>query len=346
MVGGHCVSEVSSAFGNGALQSLGGNMYDMLDHGAETANEPKVSVSNHSVSVVIATRNRPVLLRQAIDSVVSQEHDAPIEILVVFDQSEPDKSLEKSDGSTRIRAIENSRSAGLAGARNSGILVASHEWIAFCDDDDEWLPGKLSGQFSSIEKMPEARAACTGIVVASQGKKTVRIPDQERMSFDDFLEDRMAEVHPSSWMVHADTLRDRIGLVDEDIPGGYAEDYDLMLRTAREFSISVTPEPLVQVNWTGSSFFFERWKMIEESLTYLLEKYPEFESNRAGYARMLGHRATAHAAMGDRKTALRDVSRAFQSHKTQIRVPVALALIAGFPPNLALRIAHRFGKGI
>jgi glycosyltransferase involved in cell wall biosynthesis len=46
-----------------------------------------------SVSVVIATRDRPELLRRAIDAVLAQEHPAPLEIVLVFDRSEPDLTL-------------------------------------------------------------------------------------------------------------------------------------------------------------------------------------------------------------------------------------------------------------
>ncbi|MEL7158362.1 MAG: glycosyltransferase family A protein [Actinomycetota bacterium] len=233
---------------------------------------------------MVATRDRPQLLRRAIDAIVAQDFDHDIEVIVVFDRSEPDHGLEFESSRRRVVVTTNARTPGLPGARNSGIDKAGHDWVAFCDDDDEWLPGKLSGQFAAIDRDPACRAACTGIYIRYEGDDTARIPDASRLTFEGFVHDRMTEVHPSSWLIEREWLTGEVGLVDEEIPGGYAEDYDLMLRTARLGPIAVAPEPLVRVWWHGSSFFFERWKMIDDALAYLLAKHPEFAADPAGWA--------------------------------------------------------------
>jgi glycosyltransferase involved in cell wall biosynthesis len=307
-------------------------------------------LEDRTVSVVIATRDRPRLLRRAIDSVIAQRHDHHVEIVVVFDRSEPDHSLERefgpADGNLRVVVTGNGRSPGLAGARNSGIDKASNTWIALCDDDDEWLPGKLQAQFEALAATPEARAACTGILVHYEGIDTARMPDQALLTFDGFLRDRMTEVHPSSWLVHKDTLLDEIGLVDEDIPGSYAEDYDLFLRTARVCPIAVAPQPLIRVWWHGASFFFERWKMIDRALEYLIDKYPEFERQPEGLARIRGQQAVAQAAMGRRMRAVRTMARVARLNPLEKRLPLAAAVAVGLPAESALKAAHKFGKGI
>ena len=43
--------------------------------------------ADRSVTVIIATRDRPKLLRRALAGVLAQRHDAPIEIVVVFDST-------------------------------------------------------------------------------------------------------------------------------------------------------------------------------------------------------------------------------------------------------------------
>ncbi len=307
-------------------------------------------LADRSVSVVIATRDRPQLLRRALSGVLAQRHDAPIEIVLVFDRSEPDHSLTElatDDGcGVDIVVTTNRRSPGLAGARNSGVDIASNAWIAFCDDDDEWLPGKLQSQFEALASSPGTRAACTGILIRYQGNDTARMPDPDRVTFDGFLRDRMTEVHPSSWLVHRETLIGRIGPVDEGIPGSYAEDYDLFLRTARVTGIAVATQPLVRVWWHGASFFFERWKMIDEALGYLISKYPEFARHPDGLARIRGQQAVAQAAMGERARALRTVLATVRLRPTEKRLPLALAVAAGLKAEWVLKFAHRFGKGI
>jgi hypothetical protein len=166
------------------------------------------------------------------------------------------------------------------------------------------------------------------------------------MTFDGFLDDRMTEVHPSGWLVHRQTLVELIGPVDEDIPGSYAEDYDLFLRTAKVCPVAVAPEPLVRVWWHGASFFFERWQTIDEALAYLVGKYPELHDHPRGLARILGQRAVAQAAMGQRRRAAGTAWRALRLHPVEKRVPVALAIAAGLPAGVALRAAHRLGRGI
>ena len=302
--------------------------------------------TDQSVSVVVATRDRPELLRRALDGILSQGHADHIEVVVVFDRSEPDRSLERDDGSRRVIVTDNVRSPGLAGARNSGIDKASNQWIAFCDDDDEWLPGKLAGQFQALHANAAARAACTGILIRYEGNDTHRVPDPAKLTFAGFLDDRMTEVHPSSWLVQRACLVDEIGLVDEEIPGSYAEDYDLFLRTAKVCEIAVAPEPLVRVWWHGASFFFERWKMIDEALAYLVAKYPEFSDHPAGLARIEGQRAVAQAAMGQRGRTLRTVAHCLRLNRFEKRVPVALAVAAGVPASFVLSTAHRLGRGI
>ena len=302
------------------------------------------------VSVVIATRDRPELLRRAIDAIAAQRHAGDVEIVVVFDRSRPDRSLEgdhpDADGSVRVVVTSNDRSPGLAGARNSGVALASKPWVAFCDDDDEWLPGKLEAQYAALAAAPEAAAACTGSFSRYDGVDTPRIPDAELLTFDGFLHDRMTEVHPSSWLVHRRTLVEEIGPVAEDIPGGYGEDYDLFLRTARVCPIAVAPQPLVRVWWHGASYFFERWETIDRALEYLVDKYPEFAGERRGLARIRGQQAVAQAAMGRRGRALRTMAQAARLNPAEKRVPVAAAVVAGLPAETALKVAHRFGKGI
>ncbi len=317
--------------------------------GDRRSGDPPVSyrhLRERGVSVVIATRDRPELLRRALHGILTQRHDGELEVVVVFDQSEPDRSLEFDGDGRRVVVTVNNRTPGLAGARNSGVDKATHPWIAFCDDDDEWLPGKLQAQFEALAAHPEARAACTGVLVNYRGTDTARMPDPDLVHFDGFLQNRMTEVHPSSWLVHTATLVERIGPVDEEIPGGYGEDYDLFLRTARVVPIAVAPQPLVRIWWHGASYFFERWRMIDDALEYLTDKYPEFRRHPEGLARIRGQQAVARAAMGERGQALRAAWDTIRLHPTEKRVPVALALTAGVKADAVLRLAHRFGRGI
>lgn len=98
------------------------------------------------VSVVIPTRNRPLLVGRAVQSALTQTFK-DIEVIVVIDGSDEGTlvALQEIDDS-RLRVIELPNNMGGSGARNAGVNAAKGEWIAFLDDDDEWLPNKLERQ--------------------------------------------------------------------------------------------------------------------------------------------------------------------------------------------------------
>jgi len=98
------------------------------------------------VSAVIPTYNRPNLVVRAVKTALSQTH-SNMEVVVVVDG--PDDSTSKALGAiadSRIQIITLQQHLGGSGARNAGVQAATGEWIAFLDDDDEWLPSKIECQ--------------------------------------------------------------------------------------------------------------------------------------------------------------------------------------------------------
>ena len=93
-----------------------------------------------SVGVVVPTHHRPGPLRTALAGVLAQDYPGELRLVVVYDRAQPDPRL---TGDGRVTVAVNGRKPGLAGARNTGILMLDTDLVAFCDDDDEWLPGKL-----------------------------------------------------------------------------------------------------------------------------------------------------------------------------------------------------------
>lgn len=298
------------------------------------------------VTVVIATRNRPDMLRRAIRSVRESTLAQPIRTLVVFDQSEPDETLANDDPLRPVDVTTNTRTQGLAGARNTGVLLADTDWIAFLDDDDEWMPTKLEAQFAALAGTTDARLATCGVAIRYDDEDHIRLPQPASLGFEDFLADRMTEVHPSSFLIDRQWFVDDVGLVDEDLPGSYAEDYDVLLRAARLAPIATAPGALIRVWWHPSTYFRDRWTMIDDALGHLLAKYPEFNDVPSGHARILGQRAFAQAAAGDRRTAATTAVETLRTKPTEPRAWIALGVAAGIPPDKVLSTLHRFGRGL
>jgi glycosyltransferase involved in cell wall biosynthesis len=310
------------------------------------AAEPAAGPGLPTVSVVVPTRDRPELLARAVRSILGQRYAGPIECIVVFDRSEPAlPEVDVAEGRS-LRAVTNQRTPGLAGARNSGGMEATGDLLAFCDDDDEWLPDKLRLQVEVLERNPKASAAGTGIEVRYGKRRVLRPLPARPTTFRDLLRSRRTELHPSSFLVRREDFLGRIGMVDESIPGSYAEDYEWLLRAARVGPIVGPSRPLVRVYWHRSSYFAERWQTIVDALTYLLDRYPEFHGEPDGLARIYGQIAFANAAAGNGREARRWARRCLRIDLTERRAYLAFMVSVGVPASLMLRMAHLAGKGI
>jgi glycosyltransferase involved in cell wall biosynthesis len=300
-----------------------------------------------TVSVVIPTRERPELLRRCVRSVIEQRYPGRIECVVVFDQSDPEKPNVPVVDNRITRSIPNTQTAGLAGARNSGAFAATGELLAFCDDDDEWLADKVLRQVMRLWENPEAIAVASGIFVRTNGHDVARIPGPRELTFGDFLRSRWMEVNPCNILLRRADFLDRVGPVDEGIPGGHNEDYEWLLRATKVGPIAVVPEPLVRIHWHASSWFAKRWQSLIASHLYLLQRYPEFSTDRRGLARMYGQLAFYHAAGGDRRGAWSWVFRTLRVRPLERRSYVAM-LVTLRPSSAAriLSLANRYGRGI
>jgi len=117
-----------------------------------------------TVSVVIPTRNRPDLLRKALDSVLAQTF-ADYEVVVVVDGPDaPTEELLAAEPDPRVRFHVSAVAQGGGAARNEAIRRANGHWIAFLDDDDLWMPRKLERQLQGIRSDGDAVVSFTRLI--------------------------------------------------------------------------------------------------------------------------------------------------------------------------------------
>jgi glycosyltransferase involved in cell wall biosynthesis len=297
-----------------------------------------------AVGVVLPTRDRPAELKAALDSVLAQDYPGRVEAVIVHDRSEPDELLADGD---RVRVLTNSRTPGLAGARNTGILALSTDLVAFCDDDDDWLPGKLTAQVGALQARPDAEFASCGIIVDSGGRLSPRLVGADEVRYGELLRSRMVMVHSSTFVVRRAALLDGIGLLDEGIPGSQNEDWDLALRAARRTPIVEVDQPLVRVRWGGTSYFDQQWESKAQSLLWMLDRHPDIAACRPGAARVFAQIAFAYACLGRRGEAARWAGRAARRNWHERRVVVAIAVATGvLSGERTLRMLHARGHGI
>ena len=299
-----------------------------------------------TVSTIVATRDRPELLRETLAAIDAQDYDGEITTIVVFDQTDPDLELEVSEGNRKVVVVKNDRKPGLQGARNTGILGTDGDLIAFCDDDDVWEPSKIRRQVDVLRANPDVHFVGSGVTVAYEGENVERIRDDSRVTFKDLLRSRVFEAHPSTFLMRRVELVDQIGLVDEDVPGGYGEDYEWLLRATRITDMLLVPAALVMVRWHTASFYAERWQMRIDGLQYILDRYPEFSTEPVGLARIKGQMAYAKASLGDRKGALKMAAETLKLNKTEGRAALAMLVAAGVPSPKVVSLLQKRGNSI
>lgn len=299
------------------------------------------------VSVVVPTHNRPELMKLAVESVLAQRTTAAGEVIIVFDACPIEvPELEIPDG-WDVRGIGNTRTRGLAGARNSGVDAARGRLVAFLDDDDEWLPGKLDAQLRRFEEKPDAVIVGTAMVVDDGENRHVRLVPQDELGRDDFLRNRNPGLHSSSLMFRREVLQGELGLIDEELPRSYGEDYDILLRGSELGLVTVVNEPLVRVLWNGQSYYFGQWAAYAEALQYLLRKHPDFAKIPAALGRIEAQIAFALASSDQGTEARSWAWRALRHNPKQVKAALAIAISWKLVSTRTVtRVVQRFGRGI
>lgn len=166
------------------------------------------------ISVVIPTYSRNDTLKRAIGSVLCQTHEN-LEVIVV-DDNPADSEWRKSTESImaeckdkRIRYIQNARNMGGGLSRNEGINAAKGEYVAFLDDDDEYLPERLEKQLKVFAESNNEKLALVYCYAKFINRKGTSTYSDRRNFRGNCLFEAMAEnciAATSQWMVKRDAL--------------------------------------------------------------------------------------------------------------------------------------------
>ena len=102
------------------------------------------------VSVIIPAYNGDRYISAGIDSVLAQTY-SEYEIIVVDDGSTDNTSEVVKQYGDRVNYLSQTNQ-GVAASRNLGLAAARGEYIAFLDQDDVFLPHKLSTQVALLDR--------------------------------------------------------------------------------------------------------------------------------------------------------------------------------------------------
>jgi len=202
-------------------------------------------------------------VRLAVESVLRQTHGA-LEVIVVDDAStDATASVVEAMEDPRLHLVRHETNRGGAAARNTGARAARHDWIAFQDSDDEWLPRKLELQLAALRRLgPDAIGAYCGMIRPGpprDGKLDHAAlgywPRPRRgVSLEGELYRSLAVggslISTQTLLVRRDALLEAGGF-DETLEA--LQDWDCVLRVARLGPIAFEPEPLVIQRWSPNS---------------------------------------------------------------------------------------------
>jgi glycosyltransferase involved in cell wall biosynthesis len=176
------------------------------------------------VSVYLPTRNRSALLRQAIESVLGQQH-REIELIVVDDASTDDTPSLLRELATldqRVRCLRLEEAKGAPAARNLAIREARGEFVTGIDDDDLMLPGRVASLLAAWQEGLAFVCSATYVVGGDwydvhDGTRAILTPT-----------DILMRNQVSNQVLTRTVQMREVGMFDEEQPSW--QDYDLWTR--------------------------------------------------------------------------------------------------------------------
>lgn len=186
------------------------------------------------VSVIMPTFKRSEKLENAISSIKMQTYKN-IEIIIVDDNDpatsyrrETEKFMERYQDDKQIRYLKMVKNGGGAAARNFGIENAKGEYIAFLDDDDEYLPEKIETQLKFMLDNNLDACFMNEVVLDEFGKL------RYKKDYKKFQKDKILEYHLTEMIVGPQTFMYKKKVLDEIkgfdiVPAG--QEYILMYKT-------------------------------------------------------------------------------------------------------------------
>ena len=123
------------------------------------------------ISVAIATYNRAAMVREAIEAALGQSR-APDEIVVADDASTDGTRAALdywSDRDGRVRVIRQPVNSGGVANWNAAMAAAGGDFIAWCSDDDQFMPGHLEASLDYLESHPQVGMVHSSFVDVWEG---------------------------------------------------------------------------------------------------------------------------------------------------------------------------------
>jgi glycosyltransferase involved in cell wall biosynthesis len=280
-----------------------------------------------TVSVVIPTYKRGREVLRAVDSVLRQTF-TDFEVIVVDDASPDDtRAVIAAVDDARVRYLAHEKNKGGCAARNTGMTAARGRWIAFLDDDDEWVANKLQKQLD-VARTSELEP---GVVLCGIQYTDEVVPPGESLTmprgrvYEDILHRRM---RVSAVTMLIDTAR--VGKVLFEETAG--EEFGYALELASRTPFDYVPERLVRVH---RNLGRNPQSGIQGRLRALERYQKAFEAHPKALARHRYELGLAYLEVKDTRLARSNFWKSIEANPRDFRPWTALALMTFGASDLA-----------
>lgn len=216
------------------------------------------------------------MLVKAVKSALAQTY--PVKEVLVCDDGSTDDSKEKvlSIGDARVKWIDCGKNGRPAIPRNCGIKESSGNYIAFLDNDDEWLEDKLQKQVELLA-LSGLDIVCCNANKISDGKNTgpySQLKNPQVFNFYNLVASNF--VICSSVLAKKDILV-RFGMFPEAVSLKALEDYFLWLKVSTAHPIYYTPELLVNYNDESSTSIRKDSLSTQQQLSLIFSEFRKWQ---------------------------------------------------------------------
>jgi glycosyltransferase involved in cell wall biosynthesis len=200
-------------------------------------------------SIIIPVFNRAHCISRALAS-VREQGVGDFELIIGDDASTDDtwEVVRREFPSARLARLQTN--SGAAAARNAALRIATGEYLAFLDSDDEWLPGKLAAQLDYLEKHPDVVVCATSHFYELRDGRRREVIVENPPDWSVRLQSGQPFHGASTPLVRSSVL-ESVGLQDESLR--VLEDWDWMLRIAQKHRVHVLPEPFALIHENSPS---------------------------------------------------------------------------------------------
>ena len=203
------------------------------------------------VSVIIPTYSRATYITRAIDSVLNQTYKN-IELIIVDDNGQgtpsqiaTSKTIERYNN-TNIHYIIHEKNRNGSAARNTGIRNSRGAFVAFLDDDDEFVPEKIEKQVETLVSKPNEYGA---IYSGYRFFDNKRVKAEKKAYLEGNLQLELLKmkfhVGSGSNVLFEREVFDNIGLYDESFIRH--QDWEFLVRFFRKYKIAAIPDILLNI---------------------------------------------------------------------------------------------------